>query len=270
MKIFIDTANLDEIKEAFSWGIVDGITTNPSLIKKAMDTLRITSMYDYISQILSTAGDCPVSLEVTSLKADEMVQQATLLTKKFTSRGNIVIKIPICPSLQNSTGAFDGLQAIKALADKGIQTNATLVMTPMQALLSAKAGATYVSPFLGRIDDFLRKEKIGIKSFGKDDYYPAEGMEQKGTLIHDNGIKSGVDMTKQIIEIFRVYSIDTQIIAASVRNQRQVREVAVLGVDIATIPFQVLHEMITHHKTCEGVKKFDNDVIPEYAGLLTR
>ncbi len=263
MKIFIDTADIDEIKEALSWGIVDGVTTNPSLIKKAQEKHKISDMALYINTLLKAAGPGKdVSLEVIGTTANDMISQAEILYKKFNPVAkNVIIKVPINPS-PTEAPSYDGLKTIKALAQQGIPTNVTLIFTPEQALLAAKAGAKYVSPFAGRIDDFLRKN-ADIK-FDKSDYYPAEGKEAEDALIEDNGIVSGVDLVAQIRAAFDNYDIKCEIIAASLRNTRQVREVALAGSDVATIPFDVLNKMLTHAKTTEGVNSFLKDTVKEY------
>ncbi len=291
MKIFVDTANLDEIKEAHSWGILDGVTTNPSLIKKAVDALKsegkAVSMEEYIKEIC-LAVEGPVSLEVKGMKSDEIVKEAKILYEKFNPvNNNVVIKVPINTAMDNGEN-FEGVKAIKQLESNGIPTNATLVMTAEQALMAAKAGASYVSPFLGRIDDYMRKN-LDI-AFGKGDYYnvilikkieerkmdekigkgsPATlYQELKNLEFNDNGIYSGVALTEGIIKIYRAYNFKTKVIAASLRNAHQVREVAELGVDIATIPFNVIKEMMMHYKTMEGMRKFTEDVVPEYRALF--
>ncbi|KAA0002410.1 MAG: transaldolase [Thermoplasmata archaeon] len=291
MKIFIDTADLDEIKRAYSWGIVDGVTTNPSLIKKAVDKLKregkTISMEDYIKEIC-LAVDGPVSLEVKGVKSEEIIKEAEILYEKFNpTNNNVVVKVPVNTSMGDDED-FEGIKAIKHLEKKGIPTNATLVMTAEQALMAAKAGASYVSPFLGRIDDYIRKN-LGIE-FEKGDYYNFSIMKKieerkmneeignespanlyqklKNLELNDNGIYSGVELTESIIKIYRAYNFKTKIIAASIRNARQVREVAELGVDIATIPFSVIKEMMRHYKTMEGMKKFVQDVVPEYRALF--
>jgi transaldolase len=290
MKIFIDTADIDEIKEACSWGILDGATTNPTLIKQAVDRRGgKISMDDYIKEVVSTVPG-PVSLEVIALKADEMVEQARLLHGKFSSCGKVVIKIPINPSIGRDNLDFDGLKAIRRLSQEEIPTNATLVMTPEQALLAAKAGATYVSPFAGRIDDYIRT-MLGV-GFKKEDYfdhcllgkmveeklreelknrknsipelYNDSSLRQLFTMGQDNGVFSGVDLVRSIMTIYRNYGYKTQVIAASIRNARQVREVAELGVHIATLPFYVIKEMIQHPKTLEGIRRFTEDIVPSY------
>lgn len=272
MKIFIDTAKLDEIKEAFSWGIVDGVTTNPSLIKKAVDSLKQENkpvkMGDYIVQILKTAGSKPVSLEVIGLTESEMYKQAKMLYSKFNPIArNVVVKIPVNPSVDNPKTTYDGLKVVKRLSDEGIPVNCTLIMSPEQALLVAKAGAAYASPFAGRTDDYLRA-KMNDKS-GKADYYPAGGGSIEGKLVEDKGIVSGVDLVSKIVQIYRNYNFKTEVIAASVRNPRQVREIALAGSHIATIPFNVLEKMLYHEKTAEGIKSFTADIVPEYRDLFS-
>lgn len=294
MRIFIDTADIDEVREACSWGIVDGATTNPTLIKQAVDRRKgKISMEDYIKEVVKTVPG-PVSLEVIALKADEMVEQARLLHRKFSPYGQVAIKIPINPSMGGDNLDFDGLKAIRRLSQEGIPTNATLVMSPEQALLAAKAGATYVSPFAGRIDDYIRTMlRIGFK---KEDYfdhcflgkmineklreelknrknpiselYSDNSLRQLFTMGQDNGVFSGVDLVRSIMAIYRNYDYKTQVIAASIRNARQVREVAELGVHIATLPFYVIKEMVQHPKTLEGIRKFTEDVVPPYEQIF--
>jgi transaldolase len=273
MRIFIDTANIDEIKEAFSWGIVDGVTTNPSLIKKAVDYYRNNgktfTMNDYIVELLLVAGKGhPVSLEVIGNNEKSMYEEAKILFEKYNKVAeNVVIKIPINPETDpNGIRNFDGLKVIKKLSKENIPVNVTLIMSPLQALLAAKAGAVYVSPFAGRIDDFLRK---GAKiSFEKHDYYPAEGLSVDDKILNDQGVVSGVDLVASIIDIFENYNVKTKVLAASVRNARQVRELAEIGADVSTIPFKVLKEMVIHYKTAEGMKKFSEDTVPEYKGIF--
>jgi transaldolase len=297
MKIFLDTAELDEIKQAFSWGLIDGVTTNPSLIRKAVERRgSCLKMEDYIIEILKTVPG-PVSLEVIAQKSDEMIEQARLLYKKFSPYGEVVVKIPVNSSVGDDDLDFEGLKAIKHLSKEGVPTNCTLVMTPEQALLAAKAGATYVSPFAGRIDDYIRAKmgmKIGV-DFKKEDYFDHELLKaareakfeetvrsfkyvpeayrssEIRSLVdqsQDNGILSSVDLVARILRIYRNYGYKTQVIAASIRNSRQVREVAELGVDIATLPFYVVKEMIRHYKTAEGIRAFIADVVPEYEEIF--
>ncbi|GIM31098.1 MULTISPECIES: fructose-6-phosphate aldolase [Paraclostridium] len=208
MKIFIDTANVEEIKEAATWGILDGVTTNPSLIAK--EGRDIKEVINEICEIV----DGPISAEVISLESDKMVEEALDLVKLHK---NIVIKLPMC---------IEGLKAVKILSEKNIKTNVTLIFSSQQALLAAKAGATYVSPFVGRLDD------IGV---------------------------TGVDLISDIANIFEVHSINTEIISASIRNPIHVSECAMAGSDIATIPFNVLKQMAKHPLTDIGIEKFLSD-----------
>ena len=260
MKIFVDTAKFSEIKASVELGVCDGVTTNPSLIKAAMEELKM-GMEDYIKDICRIASGKPVSLEVISTGTEEMVKEARLLHTRFNNiADNVVVKIPIATATED-IGSVDGIKTISTLSGMGIKTNATLVMTPEQAFLAAKAGATYVSPFAGRIDDYIRTN-MG-KKFDKSDYYPAEGSKA-----NDNGIVSGVDLVKKIADIYKNYEMKTEIIAASLRNPRQVREVALAGAHIATIPFPVIIEMTKHPKTAEGIIKFSQDVVEEYKRIF--
>jgi len=294
MKIFIDTAKLGEIKEALSWGIVDGVTTNPSLIREAVEKEReVKGKVDleaYVGEICKVVGKRrPVSLEVLSQKASKMVEEAQILYRKFNPiAGNVLIKIPVNTYTGKEASDYEGLQAINELSRKKIPANATLVMTPEQALLAAKAGAAYVSPFAGRVDDYIRKN-LGI-DFKKNDYFDFELMKEiseaslgeylKNPTVKeipslyldekikkaievgkDKGITSGVDLVRKIVNIFRKYDIKTEVISASLRNPQQVREVAETGCEVATIPFEVIREMLKHPKTEEGVKKFYADAV---------
>ena len=206
MEFFIDTANLDEIKEIKKWGILSGVTTNPSLIAKEGDV----DFKDVISQITELVPG-PISAEVISTEAEGMINEARELAEIAE---NIVIKIPMTP---------EGMEAVSTLSSEGIKTNVTLVFSANQALIAARAGATYVSPFIGRLDD------IG----------------------HD-----GMQIVRDISDIFTTYNIDTKIIAASIRHPRHVLLSAKAGSDIATVPYGVLKKMITHPKTDEGIDKF--------------
>jgi len=275
MQIFVDTANLDEIRTAIGWGVVDGITTNPSLVKKEVERLKASGqrvdMASHLKDLLSVAGnDVPVSLEVTATAADDMVAQGKRLFQEFNPvAGNVVVKIPV--NTYAGSG-FEGLKAIKALDEAEIPVNATLVFTPEQALLAAKAGATYVSPFAGRVDDFIRTQ-AGVE-FSKNDYFPAEGLEAEteegeDDFWDDNGIMSGVDLVTKISELFEKQEVDCNLLAASLRNSRQVREAALAGADAATVPFSVLKSMVAHPKTREGMEKFTADVVPEYQALVS-
>jgi len=287
MKIFVDTADLDEIREAYSWGIVDGVTTNPSLIKKAVDKRPGLSMKDYIKDICCSV-DGPISLEVKGIKTEQIIQEAELLYETFNPvNSNVVIKVPINTAMDDGDPNFEGVKAIKILENRGIPVNVTLVMSAEQALIAAKAGASYVSPFLGRIDDYIRNRLNMV--FEKSDYFDplcthhsaaldSELSDEESTVdlydrvlqtdISDNGIFSGVDLVDSILTIFQKYEYNTEIIAASIRNCRQAREVAEIGVDIATLPFGVIKDMLTHYKTHEGMQKFTDDVVPEYRALF--
>ncbi len=213
MKLFIDTANLDEIRELASWGILDGVTTNPTLLAKCG-----RSFQEVIDEIF-TLVDGPISLEVLSEKADEMVSEAKGIVGKINQkyRKNIAIKIPMTP---------EGLKAVKALKKEGIRTNVTLVFSASQALLAAKAGATFVSPFIGRLDD--------------------------------NG-HEGMKIIEEIMDIFCNYDIETEVIVASIRHPLHVIEAARLGADIATIPPEVLRKMVKHPLTDVGIRSFQKD-----------
>ena len=208
MKLFIDTANVSEIKEANELGVICGVTTNPSLIaKEGRDFVEV------VREIASIV-DGPISAEVVSLEHDKMVQEALELTKIHR---NIVIKIPMCA---------EGLKAVKILAEKNIKTNVTLIFSAAQALLAARAGASYVSPFLGRVDDV-------------------------GSV--------GMNLIEEIVDIFGIHGIETEIIAASIRNPLHVIDAARAGCDIATIPYNVLIQMAKHPLTDIGIEKFLKD-----------
>lgn len=208
MKLFIDTANVDEIREANDLGVVCGVTTNPSLIAKEGRNFQ-----EVVTEITSIV-DGPISAEVISLEHEKMVEEAKELVKIHK---NIVIKIPMCA---------EGLKATKILTSMGIKTNVTLVFSAPQALLAARAGATYVSPFLGRVDDI-----------GGD----------------------GVDLIADIAEIFEIHHIKTEIIAASVRHPVHIVEAAKAGAHIATVPYKVIMQMISHPLTTSGIERFLKD-----------
>src|SRR3989338_10269774 len=271
MKLFIDSADIDEIKQAYAWGVCDGITTNPSLLRKAVEkrqqkgeTLDIKA---YLQQILKVAKGTPVSLEVTETNAAGMIEQGKRLYALFNPVArNVYIKIPINPAFKNEDAThFDGILAIKALAKMKIPVNCTLIFTPEQALLAAKAGAKMVSPFAGRVDDYLRVFQ-GFK-FDKTEYYPASGRMGKDGIFNDNGIISGIDLVRQCVQILKNANLKTQVLAASLRNPRQVREAALVGAHIGTLPLEVIKEMLKHYKTYEGMENFTTDIVQEYAGL---
>ncbi len=208
MKFFIDTADVHEIREAHTLGLVDGVTTNPSLIAKSGRKFK-----DVIKEITAIV-DGPISAEVIALDAEGMVKEAKDLVKIHT---NIVIKLPMTP---------EGLKATKQLSAKGIKTNVTLIFTPMQALLAAKAGATYVSPFVGRLDDISQ---------------------------------DGMGIIEEIRTIFDNYGYTSEIIVASIRNPIHVLNSALIGADICTIPYSVMLQLSKHPLTDAGIKKFLED-----------
>ena len=210
MKLFIDTANVDEIRKANDMGIICGVTTNPSLIvKEGRDFITVVKE---ITDIV----DGSISAEVISLNAEEMVTEAVELYEKIGNK-NIVIKIPMCE---------EGLKAVKSLKSKGIKTNVTLIFSAAQALLAAKAGASFVSPFVGRLDDIDR---------------------------------TGMELIKQIADIFKIHNIGTEIIAASIRSPIHVTDAALAGSHIATIPYKVIEQMLVHPLTTSGIEKFLDD-----------
>jgi len=219
MKFFIDTASLEEIERAQEMGVLDGVTTNPSLVAKITGGSQIT--YDqfkaHIKKICEIV-DGPVSAEVTTLKAEEMIVEGEELA---SIDGNVVIKVPITQ---------EGIRAIKHFSSQGIKTNATLAFSSSQALLAAKAGATYVSPFVGRLDD----------------------------ISHD-----GMGLIEQIVQIYQNYNIASEIIVASIRHPIHVTEAAMLGADIATIPYSVIKQLVKHPLTDIGLERFmkDSEVI---------
>lgn len=208
MKIFIDTANIEEIKKAAELGIVSGVTTNPSLIAKEGRKFE-----DVIAEITEIV-DGPISAELISPIAEEMVEEAKELCKIHK---NIVIKIPVCE---------EGLKAVSMLSKLGIKTNVTLIFSATQALLAARAGASFVSPFIGRLDD-----------------------------ISDNG----AELVEQIADVFNIFDIKTEIIAASIRGPQDATRAALAGADIATIPYKVILQMIKHPLTDSGIEKFNAD-----------
>ncbi len=274
MKIFIDSADLEEIKQAYSWGVVDGITTNPSLLKKAVDVRKkkgqSINIKSYLAEILNVAKGTPVSLEVTETTAKGMVEQGKRLYQLFNPVAhNVYIKIPVNPAFKaRNTTHFDGIAAIKELSKAKIPVNCTLIFTPEQALLAAKAGARIVSPFAGRIDDYLRAQHA--LKFEKSDYFPAHGWMEKGKLLSDNGILSGIDLVRQCVQILRNANLKTEVLAASLRNPRQVREAALVGAHIGTLPFSVIQDLLQHPKTYEGMELFTKDIVKEYVELTKR
>jgi transaldolase len=276
MKIFLDTARLEDIKEAVSWGVIDGITTNPPLIKNAVNEFVRTSesmdMDVYIKNILAAAGRLrPVFLDVAGLSAEKMIEQGVYLHERFNQvAGNVVIKIPVCPVNSNGDGdPFDGIIAIGALKEEKVPVNATLIFTPEQALLAAKAGADYVTPYAGRIDDRIR-ESAGI-SYERNDYFPKEGIRNpscNGEFLNDFALVSGIDLVTKIVEIFNNYEMECEIIAASLRNPIQVREAACAGAHIATMPFEILKQMIVHPGSAKAIGNFREETVEEYLKLF--
>jgi len=210
MKLFIDTANVDDIREANELGVICGVTTNPSLIaKEGRDFIEV------VKEITSIV-DGPISAEVISLEADGMVKEAEELIKKINNK-NLVIKLPMCA---------EGLKACKRLTAMGVKTNVTLIFSAAQALLAAKAGATFVSPFVGRVDDI--------------DW-------------------DGISLISEIAEMFAIHGIQSEIISASIRTARQATESAMAGAHIATVPYKVIKQMIEHPLTKAGIEKFLKD-----------
>lgn len=212
MKFFIDTANVEDIKKANDMGVICGVTTNPSLIAKEGRVFE-----EVIAEIASIV-DGPISGEVraTTTDAESMIREGREIAKIHK---NMVVKIPM---------TVEGLKAVKVLSSEGIKTNVTLIFTANQALLAARAGASYVSPFLGRLDDISTK---------------------------------GIDLVAEIAEMFDVAGIETEIIAASVRNPIHVTECALAGADIATVPYKVIEQMTHHPLTNAGIEKFKQDYL---------
>lgn len=268
MKIFLDSAVLKEVEEASSWGIIEGVTTNPSLLKKALENHKNGDLEIYIRSILKAMNRLHVSLEITKKEPEEAIAEAKALYKMFnhTAR-NVCIKIPICLS-EDDKSLFNGLKVISEISKMKIPVNATLIFTPEQALLAAKAGAKYVSPFAGRVDDYLRDSSN--TSYSKEDYYPAEGLHKKGELLNDKGIVSGIDLVKKCVSLLKKHDLKTEVIAASIRNSRQARECAEVGAHIATLPLNVIKDLLIHEKTFEGVKKFSENVVEEYEALTKK
>lgn len=209
MEFFIDTANVEEIRKAYELGVISGVTTNPSLIAK-----EGRDFFEVVKEISSIVGDLPLSAEVISLKAEEMIEQG----KKLAELGpGVVIKLPM---------TVDGLKAASAFKKLGIKTNVTLIFSSPQALLAARAGATYVSPFIGRLDDINQV---------------------------------GINLIKEIKTIFQASGIESKIIAASVRNTTHIIDAASIGADIATVPYKLIESMIRHPLTDAGIERFLKD-----------
>lgn len=211
MKFYIDTANVDEIREAASLGLLDGVTTNPSLM--AREAGRGKTFHQILEEICKLV-DGPISAEAVSMDFDGLVKEGRELA---SIHKNIVVKVPI---------TTDGLKAVKALKEEGIRTNVTLVFSPMQALLAAKAGAFLLSPFVGRLDDVSH---------------------------------IGMDVVAQIVQIYRNYDFDTQVLVASVRHPVHVLEAAEMGADVVTMPFKVISQLVKHPLTDVGIERFLKD-----------
>lgn len=206
MKFFVDTADLDEIREAHEMGVLDGVTTNPSLMKKAGNV----DFHEHIFKICELV-DGDVSAEVTATDYDGIMDEAHTLAR---IHDNVVVKVPLI---------LDGIKAIRSLSDEGIRTNCTLCFSPTQALIAAKAGATYISPFIGRVDDIS-----------------TEGMQ----------------LIEQIVTIYANYGYETQVLAASIRHPMHVVNAAMLGADVATMPFGVIKQLLVHPLTDIGLERF--------------
>jgi transaldolase len=214
MKIFLDTADVEEIRQGIAMGVVDGVTTNPSLAAKAGRNFK-----DVVMEIVEICSG-PVSAETVALNADEIVKEGRLLAKWAP---NIIVKVPLMT---------EGLKAVKQLTSEGIKTNVTLIFSANQALLAAKAGATYVSPFLGRLDDISQ---------------------------------DGMELVRDAVEIFRNYGIETEVLAASIRHPVHVTQAALAGADVATMPFKILQMMVKHPLTDKGIESFlaDWEKVPD-------
>ncbi len=208
MKLYLDTANVDEIRQAAQWGVISGITTNPSLAAKESQD------FETILSSICELVDGPISAEVISLEYEGMIKEARKLAGVHK---NVVVKIPITP---------EGMQAVKTLSAEGINVNVTLIFSVNQALLAARAGAAYISPFLGRLDD------IG---------------------------HNGVELVRDIVDMIDLHNLDAEVIAASIRHTEHVPAVALAGAHIATLPFKVLEQMFKHPLTDKGIEKFISD-----------
>lgn len=208
MKFFIDTANINQIKEAAAMGLLDGVTTNPSLVAK-----EGKNFFDLLNEIVQIV-DGPISAEVVSTDYNGILKEAEELSKIHK---NIVIKVPLIK---------EGIKAVKTLSSKGIKTNVTLCFSPTQALLAAKAGATYISPFVGRLDDIST---------------------------------NGMELIKQIVTIYKNYNFKTEVLVASIRHPLHVVEAAMIGADVCTMPFDVIEKLFNHPLTQKGLENFLND-----------
>lgn len=208
MKFFIDSANIQEIKQAMSWGVLDGVTTNPSLVAKEGKAFK-----DIVGEICKTV-EGPVSLEVIGTTVDQMLEEGRQLAK---IADNVVVKLPT---------SLESLQVTKLLAKENIKVNMTLCFSPIQALLAAKAGAAYISPFVGRLDDIAQ---------------------------------NGMELISQIVQIYSNYGFETEVLVASIRNPIHVLEAALMGAHVSTVPFKVMEQFIKHPLTDAGIQKFLED-----------
>jgi len=208
MKFFIDTANIEEIKEAVSMGILDGVTTNPSLVAKEGKDFK-----ELLNEIIKIV-DGPISAEAVSMDYDGIMKEAKELA---AIHKNIVVKVPLMK---------EGIKAVKSLSQIGIKTNVTLCFSPTQAILAAKAGATYISPFVGRLDDISQ---------------------------------TGMDLIEQIVQIYKNYNFATEVLVASIRNPLHIVEAGMIGADVVTVPFSVIEKLFKHPLTDIGIEKFLND-----------
>jgi transaldolase len=218
MKFFVDTADLDEIREASAMGVLDGVTTNPSLMKKAGNV----DFHDHIYKICELV-DGDVSAEVTGTDYDGIMGEARTLA---SIHGNVVVKVPLI---------LDGIKALKTCSEEGIRTNCTLCFSATQALLAAKAGASYISPFIGRIDDMA---------------------------------SNGMELIEQIVQIYDNYGFETEVLAASIRHPMHVVEAAMLGADVATMPLSVIKKLLVHPLTDSGLERFLADW-KDYKGSIS-
>ena len=218
MKFFIDTADLGEIREAAAMGVLDGVTTNPSLVKSS----KAKNFHDLIVQICE-AVDGDVSAEVVSVDYEGMLKEGRVLAKLHE---NVVVKVPLIK---------DGIKAIRTFTDEGIRTNCTLCFSPMQALVAAKAGASYISPFVGRLDDIS---------------------------------SDGMQLVRDIVAIYATYGYQTEVLAASLRHPMHVLECALAGADVATMPFKVIEQLLKHPLTDSGLARFMDDWTAYEAGLV--
>ena len=207
MKFFVDTANLDEIREAYDMGVLDGVTTNPSLVKKEGDV----DFHERVFEICEIVEGGDVSAEVTATSFDGIMEEAHTLAQIHEQ---VVVKVPLIQ---------EGIKAIKALTDEGIRTNCTLCFSPTQALVAAKAGASYISPFIGRIDDIS---------------------------------SNGMQLIEEVVQIYDNYGFETEVLAASIRHPMHVKEAALAGADVGTMPFDTLTKLLDHPLTDRGLERF--------------